>query len=91
MSYEDTARFYSDDADELVTAAFACPYCLGHPQQLVLVTGSHSSVVSCACAPCDQRYNIGLDGAQTLRLALAPPRALWLQRSAGTIRSQATP
>ena len=79
MPLLDLARFAPADPEPIVAAAFACPYCLGAPTLGVLV----EDAVHCACGPCEAEWDVALDDDQALRMQLAPPGQLWLQRAAG--------
>lgn len=82
MRTVDLARFAPADPEPLVAAAFACPYCLGAPTFGVLVT-EPDALVHCACGPCEAEWDVALADDQALRMQLAPPGQVWLQRAAG--------
>jgi hypothetical protein len=67
----DVARFLADDPDELVQAAFACPFCLGiaRTEWRAMLTGYDPRVV-CGCEACDQRWVVYLTPEQALRLSV---------------------
>jgi hypothetical protein len=64
------ARFLPDDRDELIEAAFACPFCLraGIERRATLV--GYDPTVECACEVCDQRWLVYLTPDQALRLSV---------------------
>jgi hypothetical protein len=67
----DVARFLPDDPDELVEAAFACPFCLsggGIEWQATLV--GYDPSVQCACESCHERWLVYLTPEQALRLSV---------------------
>jgi hypothetical protein len=75
----DLARFAADDADVLVNASFACPYCLRQPTDIALnLEEPFESAALCRCAHCRRGWAITLNFGQALRLALAPPADLEL-------------
>ncbi len=77
MLLTDTARFAVDDAEALVAASFACPYCLGEPSHSEFkLDEPHRSTVRCRCDNCDTNWAVAVNTAQALRLAIAPPDRL---------------
>jgi hypothetical protein len=78
----DLARFAPADPEPIVAAAFACPYCLCAPTVSVLVS-EPEALVRCACGPCEAEWDVALDDGQALRMQLAPPGQVWLQRAPG--------
>lgn len=67
----DVARFLADDPDELVEAAFACPFCLnsaGIEWRAKLV--GYDPTVECACEACQERWLVYLTPEQALRLSV---------------------
>lgn len=77
----DAARFLPDDHEALVAASFACPVCLRRPSYARLSAHHDVPAASCACLPCARGWEVGLSGAQMLRLTLAPPAGLVLDRA----------
>jgi transcription elongation factor Elf1 len=82
MLVADTARFQAADDPAMVTAAFACPYCLrtAWAAQLTAVVDDGTAVASCHCDVCEAPWVIGLDAMQALRMRLSPPprpRVTW--------------
>lgn len=76
----DSARFAVDDADPLVAATFACPYCLTLPASTVFsLEEPGGSAVLCRCDECHTSWVIAVNTGQALRLAIAPPIGLDLQ------------
>jgi hypothetical protein len=76
----DAARFSVDDIDELVTASFACPYCLRvPPSALFNLEEPNESAVLCNCASCAASWVVAVNVGQAMRLAIAPPAGLELQ------------
>jgi hypothetical protein len=67
----DTARFRTDDPDELVTASLACPICLrsDHVAREAALDGYDPSV-ECRCPRCEESWRVYLEPQQALRLAL---------------------
>ncbi len=67
----DTARFRSDDPDELVEASLACPLCLrsdGVEWQAAL--DSYDASCECHCSHCDEQWRVYLAPHQALRLSV---------------------
>jgi hypothetical protein len=76
----DTARFAVDDADPLVIASFACPYCLGPPTRAVFSFEEPAgSALLCSCDDCRASWIVIVNRGQALRLSLAPPSGLELE------------
>jgi hypothetical protein len=76
----DAARFSVDDTDALVTASFACPYCLRTPSAAVFnYEEPNGSAVLCSCDECDANWVIAVNVGQAMRLAIAPPEGLELE------------
>ncbi len=72
----DTARFRSDDPDELVLASLACPICLSSEQvEWDASLEGYDPSVQCLCPECDQRWLVYLTAQQSLRLGLLFARA----------------
>jgi hypothetical protein len=67
----DTARFRSDDPDDLVRASLACPICLctGDLEWHAALDGYDPSV-ECRCPRCEESWRVYLEPQQALRLAL---------------------
>ena len=67
----DTARFRADDPEPLVTAALACPICLGSEQVAwESALDEYDASVQCWCPNCDQRWRVYLAPQQALRIGL---------------------
>ena len=80
MILTDTARFWVDDSDELVTASFACPYCLHVPSEAVFnLEEPNGSAVLCRCSACHTSWVVAVNVGQAMRLAIAPPAGLELE------------
>jgi hypothetical protein len=76
----DSARFHVDDADPLVVASFACPYCLHVPDDsLFNLEEPNGSAVLCHCEACSARWVVAVNTGQAMRLAIAPPIGMELQ------------
>jgi transcription elongation factor Elf1 len=76
----DSARFAVDDVDPLVSASFACPYCLDQPSSTVFnLEEPQGSAVLCRCSDCRISWVVAVNTGQALRLAIAPPTELNLQ------------
>jgi hypothetical protein len=76
----DAARFSVDDTDALVTASFACPYCLRTPSTAVFnYEEPNGSAVLCRCDECHANWVIAVNVGQAMRLAIAPPEGLELE------------
>jgi hypothetical protein len=76
----DSARFAVDDAEPLVVASFACPYCLDSPSETIFNLEEPSgSAVLCRCHGCHTSWVVAVSTGQALRLAIAPPTELDLQ------------
>ncbi len=67
----DTARFRTDDPDDLVTASLACPLCLrtDSVQRTVALDGYDPSI-TCHCQTCDEDWQVYLAPHQALRVSL---------------------
>jgi hypothetical protein len=67
----DTARFRSDDPDELVIASLACPYCLsGEEVEWDATLDGYDPSVECRCHRCEEQWSVYLTPQQALRLGL---------------------
>jgi hypothetical protein len=67
----DTARFRSDDPDELVTASLACPICLRSEEvEWDAALQGYDPSVECRCPRCEESWRVYLEPQQALRLAL---------------------
>jgi hypothetical protein len=67
----DTARFRSDDPDELVEASLACPICLQSESiDWVAALDGYDPSVECRCPSCDERWRVYLAPHQALRLSV---------------------
>jgi len=76
----DAARFWVDDLDVLVTASFACPYCLETPSEALFnLDEPNGSAVLCRCRDCHVSWVVAVNVGQAMRLAIAPPDGLALQ------------
>jgi hypothetical protein len=67
----DTARFRSDDPDELVEASLACPVCLrweGIEWEASL--DGYDASVECRCSSCHESWRVYLAPHQALRLSV---------------------
>ncbi len=73
----DTARFRTDDPDELVIASLACPICLGADEvEWDLDAGDgYDPSARCACRRCDEPWRVYLTPDQALRLGFLAVRA----------------
>jgi hypothetical protein len=67
----DTARFRTDDPDELVLASLACPICL-HSGDVSweLQADGYDPSVECACRRCEELWRVYVTQYQALRLGL---------------------
>lgn len=74
--YEDVARFGPYEANDVVAASFACPYCLTQPATVAIDLVDVLAVAVCHCVPCDADFHVHLRDDQALRIALAPPPQL---------------
>lgn len=80
MILADTARFLVDDADPLVAASFACPYCLEAPTTALFnLDEPNGSALLCRCDGCSASWVVAVNVGQAMRLAIAPPVGLDLQ------------
>ena len=77
---DDLARFYPNDDDPLVAAAFACPTCLRTPRFVRLGGGGSEPRAHCRCPGCRLDWTIALNAPQTLRLGFDPPAPLAVGR-----------
>jgi hypothetical protein len=76
----DAARFHVDDSDPLVTASFACPYCLRTPPTALFnLEEPNGSAVLCRCDECHASWVVAVNVGQAMRLAIAPPIGLELE------------
>jgi hypothetical protein len=76
----DAARFSVDDADPLVVASFACPYCLRVPSSTVFnLDEPNGSALLCRCGSCKASWVVAVNVGQAMRLAIAPPEGLEMQ------------
>ncbi len=67
----DTARFRSDDPDELVAAALACPLCLcAEEVEWEAALGGWDPSVHCHCPGCEVTWRVYLAPHQALRLSV---------------------
>lgn len=64
------ARFGHDDPDELVEAAFACPFCLRAGIEFRVTLSGYDPTVECGCEVCDERWLVYLTPEQALRLSV---------------------
>jgi hypothetical protein len=72
----DTARFRSDDPDELVAASLACPICLrSEPVEWEAALDGYDPSVECHCPSCEQRWRVYLGPQQELRFGLMSAHA----------------
>jgi hypothetical protein len=72
----DTARFRSDDPDELVSASLACPICLHEDQlELALESDRYDPSACCHCRRCERGWRVYVTPLQELRLRLMLARA----------------
>jgi hypothetical protein len=72
----DTARFRADDPDALVTAALACPICLGSEEvEWEGRLDGYDPLVECRCPRCEERWRVHLAPQQALRLGLMVARS----------------
>jgi hypothetical protein len=68
---QDTARFRTDDPDELVIASLACPICLhGDEVDWELEADGYDPSVQCMCRRCNEAWRVYMTPYQTLRLGL---------------------
>jgi hypothetical protein len=72
----DTARFRTDDPDELVMASLACPLCLrSEDVQWHAALDGYDPSVECLCPRCVERWRVYLAPQQELRVGLMADRA----------------
>jgi hypothetical protein len=72
IEYVDVARFDAVDRNEVVAAAFACPWCLGVPPWGRIQSATDESFIELS-SPCDAAWTVVVDSGQLLRLVVAPP------------------
>jgi Fe-S-cluster-containing hydrogenase component 2 len=71
LTLADTARFRSDDPDELVLASLACPVCLsGSEVEWTLESEGYDPSVQCVCHRCERAWCVYVTPEQALRLTL---------------------
>lgn len=73
----DTARFRTDDPDELVVASLACPFCL-HSDEVswdLEVSDGYDPSARCECQRCEEPWRVYVTPDQSLRLGLMAVRA----------------
>jgi hypothetical protein len=72
----DTARFRTDDPDELVAASLVCPLCL-HADDVdwELEPDVYDPSAQCNCRRCEETWRVYMTPYQALRLALMTARA----------------
>ncbi len=71
----DTARFRTDDPDELVIASLACPICLHSADvEWKLEADGYDPFVQCQCRRCEEPWRVYMTPYQTLRLGLMAVR-----------------
>jgi hypothetical protein len=73
----DTARFRTDDPDELVVASLVCPICL-HGDEVdwdLETTDGYDPSARCVCRRCEEPWRVYLTPDQALRLGLMAVRA----------------
>lgn len=79
MFKTDVARFASDDPDPLISASFACPFCLRAPSAIALTDEEpFGSAALCHCDLCGSSWAVALNFGQSMRMGLAPPSDLEL-------------
>ena len=67
----DTARFRTDDPDELVLASLACPICLRAANvSWRLDADGYDPSVECVCDRCEQSWRVYMTPYQALRIGL---------------------
>jgi hypothetical protein len=76
----DIARFQPDDPGPLVTASFACPFCLRGPAFVWLSDLDEDLGGTCVCVGCSVEWEVAMSPAQMLRLTLAAPSELPVER-----------
>jgi hypothetical protein len=80
VRYADVARFDGIDRNEVVAAAFACPWCLGPPPLGRIQSATDESFIELSCLPCDAAWTVVVDSGQLLRHVLAPPPYIELSK-----------
>ncbi len=78
MRLADTARFRTDDPDELVVASLACPICLHGDEvdwELELEADGCDPSARCVCRHCEEPWRVYVTPDQALRLGLMAVRA----------------
>jgi DNA-directed RNA polymerase subunit M/transcription elongation factor TFIIS len=71
LTLADTARFRTDDPQELVLASFACPVCLhGDDVTWELQADGYDPSVQCTCCRCQEHWRVYVTQYQALRLGL---------------------
>ena len=72
----DTARFRTNDPDELVIASLACPLCLhGDDVEWELDADGYDPSAQCLCRRCEEPWRVYMTPYQALRLGLMAVRA----------------
>lgn len=67
----DTARFRTDDPDELVEASLACPLCLRcESVRWEAALDEYDPSCECQCMSCGERWRVYLSPHQALRLSV---------------------
>jgi hypothetical protein len=67
----DTARFRTDDPDELVLASLACPICLrSRNVSWCLDADGYDPSVQCVCDRCEESWSVYVTPYQALRIGL---------------------
>jgi DNA-directed RNA polymerase subunit M/transcription elongation factor TFIIS len=67
----DTARFRTDDPEELVMASLACPMCLSSAAvEWRLEDEGYDPSVECTCDRCEQTWRVYMTPLQSLRASL---------------------
>jgi hypothetical protein len=70
----DTARFRTDDPEELVAASLVCPVCLGSDDvEWELEPYGYDPSARCECRHCERSWRVYLTPHQALRLSLMTP------------------
>ena len=72
VTLADTARFRTDDPDELVIASFACPICLRSDEVAwhASLEDGYDASVDCHCPECGEHWRVYLAPDQALRFGL---------------------
>jgi len=77
VALADTARFRTDDCDELVLASLACPICLRTDDvSWELEADGYDPSVECTCGRCEEHWRVYVTQYQALRLGLMAVRPL---------------